>query len=132
MQPTFYAESLKSYAKAACIGMSEAERQIEALRKGTEGAITVAGPPLIMTELLPPDWSACPRNARSSRSVSFPKTGNCSRSSLTASSALVIAMLYNEMPKRGLVKNWLFDDRLVLVMRPIIRLRSDVRSRLAI
>src|SRR6476620_5530053 len=54
MKPTFYAESLRGYAKAACIGMAEAERQIAALRKGTEGVVTIAGPPLIMTELLPP------------------------------------------------------------------------------
>src|SRR5262249_23679924 len=32
--------------------------------------------------------------------------------------SLVVAMLYNEMPKRGLEKQWLFDDRLVLAMRP--------------
>jgi DNA-binding transcriptional LysR family regulator len=36
MKPTFYAESLKGYAKAACIGMAEAESQIAALRDGTE------------------------------------------------------------------------------------------------
>jgi LysR family transcriptional regulator, regulator for genes of the gallate degradation pathway len=27
-------------------------------------------------------------------------------------------MLYNELPKEGLSKQWLFDDRLVLIMRP--------------
>src|SRR3954469_18990341 len=50
MKPTFYAESLKGYAKAACIGMTEAETQIAALRDGTEGIITVAGPPFVMSE----------------------------------------------------------------------------------
>src|SRR5436190_20396841 len=54
MKPTFYADSLRGYAKAACVGMAEAESQIAALRNGTEGIITVAGPPLIVTELLPP------------------------------------------------------------------------------
>jgi DNA-binding transcriptional LysR family regulator len=31
---------------------------------------------------------------------------------------LVVAMLYDELPKQGLSKQWLFDDKLVLVMRP--------------
>jgi LysR family transcriptional regulator of gallate degradation len=31
---------------------------------------------------------------------------------------LVVAMLYDEIPKTGLSKQWLFDDRLVLAMRP--------------
>jgi DNA-binding transcriptional LysR family regulator len=53
MKPTFYADSLRGYAKAACVGMAEAESQIASLRNGTEGIITVAGPPLIVTELLP-------------------------------------------------------------------------------
>ena len=33
MKPTFYAESLKGYAKAACVGMAEAESQIASLRE---------------------------------------------------------------------------------------------------
>jgi DNA-binding transcriptional LysR family regulator len=32
--------------------------------------------------------------------------------------SLVVAMLYDEMPQQGLAKQWLFDDRLALVMRP--------------
>src|SRR6478672_10142230 len=54
MRTAFYADSLRGYATAACIGMAEAESQIAALRNGTEGIITVAGPPLLMTDLLPP------------------------------------------------------------------------------
>src|SRR6266550_6342289 len=60
MKPTFYADSLRGYAKAACVGMAEAESQIAALRNGTEGIITVAGPPLIVTELLPHPGPAFP------------------------------------------------------------------------
>src|SRR5205085_12409665 len=46
------------------------------------------------------------------------KAREWSRELLEGKSSLVVAMLYNEMPKQGLAKQWLFDDRRVLVMRP--------------
>ena len=118
MKPTFFAESLKGYAKAACIGVAEAERQIAALRKGTEGTITIAGPPVIMTELLPEALVriAQERPRLQVRVVSQNK--GLFTELLDGKSSLVIAMLYNEIPKRGLATHWLFDDRLVLAMRP--------------
>jgi DNA-binding transcriptional LysR family regulator len=118
MKPTFFAESLKGYAKAACIGVAEAERQIAALRKGTEGSITIAGPPVIMTELLPEVLVriAQERPRLQVRVVSQNK--GLFTELLEGKSSLVIAMLYNEIPKHGLATRWLFDDRLVLVMRP--------------
>jgi DNA-binding transcriptional LysR family regulator len=53
MEATSYADSLRAYAQSACVGMTEAVKQINALRSGTEGVVTVAGPPLIASELLP-------------------------------------------------------------------------------
>ncbi len=118
MKPTFFAESLKAYAKAACIGIAEAERQIAALRAGTEGTITIAGPPLIMTELLPEALVsiAAERPTLQVRVVS--QNRELFTQLLDGNFSLVVAMLYNEMPKHGLTKHWLFDDRLVLAMRP--------------
>jgi DNA-binding transcriptional LysR family regulator len=118
MKPTFFADNLKGYAKAACIGMAEAERQIEALRRGTEGTVTIAGPPVIMTELLPDVLVriAQERPLLQIRVVSQNK--GLFTELLEGKSSLVIAMLYNEIPKQGLTTHWLFDDRLVLAMRP--------------
>jgi DNA-binding transcriptional LysR family regulator len=118
MKPTFYAESLTGYAKAACIGMAEAESQIAALRNGTEGVITVAGPPLITTELLPPTLVRLSRERPKLQVRVVAQNKNLFTDLLEGQFSLVVAMLYNEMPKQGLAKQWLFDDRLVLVMRP--------------
>ena len=118
MTPTFYAESLKGYAKAACIGMAEAESQIAALRKGTEGIITVAGPPLIMTELLPPVLVRLAEERPKLQVRVVAQNKDLFTDLLDGKFSLVVAMLYNEMPKEGLAKQWLFDDRLVLAMRP--------------
>jgi len=118
MKPTYFAESLEAYAKAACIGIAEAERQIAALRAGTEGAVTIAGPPLIMTELLPEALVRIARERPTLKIRVVSQNRELFTRLLDGDFSLVVAMLYNEMPKRGLAKHWLFDDRLVLAMRP--------------
>ena len=118
MKPTFYAESLKGYARATCIGMAEAESQIAALRNGTEGLITVAGPPLITTELLPRILVRLSQERPKLQVRVVAQNKNLFTDLLEGKFSLVVAMLYNEMPKQGLAKQWLFDDRLVLAMRP--------------
>jgi DNA-binding transcriptional LysR family regulator len=118
MKPTFFAESLKGYAKAACISVAEAETQISALRKGTEGTITIAGPPVIMTELLPEALVRIARERPRLQVRVVSQNKGLFTELLDGKSSLVIAMLYNEIPKQGLATHWLFDDRLVLAMRP--------------
>ncbi len=118
MKPTFFAESLRGYAKAACIGMADAEKQIAALRQGTEGTITIAGPPVIMTELLPEALVRIRQERPRLQVRVVSQSKGLFTELLDGKSSLVIAMLYNEIPKRGLAKRWLFDDRLVLAMRP--------------
>ena len=118
MKPTFYAESLRGYAKAACIGMAEAESQIAALRDGTEGIITVAGPPFVMSELLPPVLVRLAKERPKLQVHLVSQNRNLFTDLLDGKFSLAVAMLYDEMPKQGLAKHWLFDDRLLLVMRP--------------
>jgi DNA-binding transcriptional LysR family regulator len=118
MKPTFYAESLRGYAKAACIGMAEAEAQIAALRDGTEGIITVAGPPFVMSELLPKVLAQLALERPKLQVHLVSQNRNLFTDLLDGKFSLAVAMLYDEMPKQGLAKRWLFDDRLVLAMRP--------------
>jgi DNA-binding transcriptional LysR family regulator len=118
MKPTFYADSLRGYAKAACVGMAEAESQIASLRNGTEGIITVAGPPVIVTELLPQILVRLSQERPKLQIRVIARNRELFTGLLEGKFNLVVAMLYNEMPKEGLSKQWLFDDRLVLIMRP--------------
>jgi DNA-binding transcriptional LysR family regulator len=118
MKPTFYADSLRGYAKAACVGMAEAESQIAALRSGTEGIITVAGPSLIVTELLPEVLVRLSRERPKLQVRVAAQNRGLFTNLLEGRFNLVVAMLYDEVPKEGLSKRWLFDDQLVLVMRP--------------
>ena len=118
MKPTFYADSLRGYAKAACIGMAEAESQIASMRNGTEGVITVAGPPLIVTEFLPQVLVKLSEERPKLQVRVVGQNRELFTDLLEGHFNLVVAMLYDELPKQGLSKQWLFDDRLVLVMRP--------------
>ena len=118
MKPTFYADGLRGYAKAACVGMAEAESQIASLRNGTEGIVTIAGPPLIVTELLPDVLVRLSQERPRLQVRIVARNRELFTDLLEGRFNLVVAMLYDEIPKQGLSKQWLFDDRLVLVMRP--------------
>jgi LysR family transcriptional regulator of gallate degradation len=98
--------------------MAEAEGQIAALRSGTEGVITVAGPPPITTELLPPILVRLSQERPKLQVRIVSQNKSLFTDLIEGRFSLVVAMLYNEMPKQGLTKQWLFDDRLTLAMRP--------------
>ena len=118
MKPTCYAESLKRYAKATSISMAEAEREISAMRRGTEGTLTIAGPPLIMANLLPPVLVQLSEERPKLQIRVASRNRDLVAGILDGKFNIGVAMLYEESPKRGLTKQWLFDDRLVLAMRP--------------
>jgi DNA-binding transcriptional LysR family regulator len=118
MKPTFYADSLRGYAKAACVGMAEAESQIASLRNGTEGIITVAGPSLVVTELLPQVLVRLSQERPKLQVRVVARNKDLFVELLEGKFNIVVAMLYSEIPKQGLSKQWLFDDRLVLIVRP--------------
>jgi DNA-binding transcriptional LysR family regulator len=118
MRPTLYAENLKLYAKAACVGMIEAERQISALRKGAEGEISIAAPPLIMTNLLPGVIARLAQERPRIKIRLVSQNRGLFNDLLEGKFNIAVTMLYNEAPKPGLSKQWLFDDRLALVVGP--------------
>ncbi|MDH7799714.1 MULTISPECIES: LysR family transcriptional regulator [unclassified Beijerinckia] len=117
MKPTFYAQSLQGYAKAACVGMAEAQSRIASLRNGTEGLITVAAPPQIATELLPRLLVRLARERPKLHVRIVSQNKDLFLDLLDGHFDVVIAMMYNEFPNEGLEREWLFDDKLVLAMR---------------
>lgn len=129
MKPTFYAESLQGYAKAACVGMAEAQSRIASLRNGTEGLITVAAPPQIATALLPRLLVRLARERPKLQVRIVSQNKDLFIDLLDGHFDVVVAMMYNEFPSEGLEREWLFDDKLVLVMRaghPLAE-RNDLR-----
>jgi DNA-binding transcriptional LysR family regulator len=118
MEPTSYADRLRAYAQSACVGMTQAVKDINALKSGTEGLITIAGPPLITTEFLPDVLVRLSRERPNLQVRVVSQNNELFTALLAGEFNLVVAMLYNEVPKVGLTRHWIFDDRLVLVMRP--------------
>lgn len=117
MKPTFYAENLMGYAKAACVGMAEAQSRIAALRNGTEGLITVAGPPQITTEFLPRILVKLAQERPKLQIRIVSQNRNLFVDLLDGRFDLVVATIPEETPNDGLSRHWLFDDELVLIMR---------------
>ncbi len=118
MEPTFFAESLRGYAQSASVGMTQAVKQINALREGTEGLLTIAAPPLIATEFLPEVLARLSAERPNLQLRVISQNHELFTALLAGQFSLVVGMLYDEVPKVGLTKEWIFDDRLVLVMRP--------------
>jgi DNA-binding transcriptional LysR family regulator len=129
MKPTFYAESLQGYAKAACVGMAEAQSRITALRNGTEGIITVAAPPQIATEFLPGLLVQLARERPKLQIRIVSQNKDLFLNLLEGRFDLVVGMLYEEVPNEGLTREWLFDDKLVLIMRADHPLSSKTNLR---
>lgn len=118
MEATSFAISLRAYAQSACVGMTQAIKEINALKSGTEGLITLAGPPLITTEFLPEVLVRLAEERPNLQLRVVSQNNELFTSLLAGQFNLVVAMLYNEVPKSGLTRQWIFDDRLALVMRP--------------
>ena len=118
MTPTAYALSLKGYAQAACVAIDQAERQVRAMRSGDDGEIAIAAPPLIMTSIVPPAIVRVTEERPMLRVRLVSRPRGLFEDLLEGRVDLVVSMLFDEIPGQGLEKHHLFDDRLVLVMRP--------------
>ncbi|HEU0070415.1 MAG TPA: LysR family transcriptional regulator [Alphaproteobacteria bacterium] len=118
MIATPYAESLRAYAQAACIGMDQAVKEIHALKAGTEGALTIAAPPLITTGFLPEVLLRLSAERPNLQLRVISQNYGLHRSLMDGQFDVVVAMLYKELSRVGLTKKWIFDDRLVFMMRP--------------
>ncbi len=118
MKGTAYAETLRPYAQSVFFGMAQAVTEINALKRGIEGTVTVAGPSVVAAELFPETIVrlSAQRPKLEIRVVSQDQM-LCS-SLLSGEFGLVVAPFYNGSPKPGLIRNWLFDDELVVITRP--------------
>jgi DNA-binding transcriptional LysR family regulator len=122
MQPTPYAETLRSYAQAATSGMEQVLARIAALKSGTRGTLTVAGAPLTASTLFPEALVAL-KQERPEFDVRIVSQSRSLREGLLARDYELIATVLDEdASTKGLTQHFLFNDRLVIVARPGHRL----------
>jgi DNA-binding transcriptional LysR family regulator len=118
VQPTRYAEGLRDYANSASFGLAQAMADIQALKSGTEGIVSLAGPQAIAEQL----FGACAARivrARPKLQLRITITSTELFSGLVAGQYdLVVAALYEEATEAGLARRLLFDDRFVAIVRP--------------
>ena len=118
MRPTKYAEALKSYAKTISTWMSEAQSQLAAMRDGDAGLLTIAAPPVLARDLLPELVSRLVfERPRLHIKIVTEDATQLVDGLMERRFSLVFSTLYDEIPTEGIDKEWLFDDRLMLVMR---------------
>lgn len=127
MRPTAYAESLCEFARATCIGMEQSIKEIEALKSGTSGFVTIGGPPLIAAHLFPEIIVRTTNAYPNLRVRIIEQIDDLFSSLLEGKFDLLAATVTSEAPRAGLHHMWMFDDYLVVVAKPghpVTRLKS--------
>ncbi|MPZ58897.1 MAG: LysR family transcriptional regulator [Rhizobiales bacterium] len=127
MSPTIYAESLRPYAQAACVGMAQSVNEIEALKSGSSGVITLAGPPVIAQALFPQALIRLVRERPNLQVRVVVEVDDLYASLLAGRYDMLAATISRMPPEFGLQQRVLFEDPLVLATRPnhpLTRLRK--------
>jgi DNA-binding transcriptional LysR family regulator len=133
MTGTVYAETLRPYAQSVSFGMAQAVSEINALKRGIEGMLTVAGPSVVTGELFPETVVRLSAQRPKLQIRVVAQDQMLCSSLISGEFGLVVAPFYNGSPKPGLIRNWLFDDELVVITRPkhpLTRLRKVQPSHL--
>jgi DNA-binding transcriptional LysR family regulator len=133
MRPTIYADSLKAYAQSACTGMTQATSTIKALRNGLEGTISIGAPETITSKLFPDVVEVLARKRPRLQVRIFSQSEFLFSALLAGQYDLAVSPVYNEIPQVGLLKRWIFDDHLMVVIRrnhPLTKLRTVTAEKL--
>lgn len=129
MHPTLYAECLRSYALTVSRGLDHARAEIEALKAGNKGVVTIGASPLTASRILP-DAIARLTRERPGVFVRVTTTAADLVPGLLANDYdIVVKALAQDTPDRGIRQRILFSDRVIVVARrghPLTR-RKAVR-----
>ena len=118
MRATVYGESLREFARSTCVGMAETIKEIEALKNGTRGYVTIGGPPLIAQHLFPEIIVRTTKAYPNLRIRIVEQIDDLFSSLLDGKFDLLAATLTSEGQQSGLNHMWMLDDHLVIVARP--------------
>jgi DNA-binding transcriptional LysR family regulator len=118
MRPTPYAEMLRSYAEAVTSGLSQVQAKIDAAKSGQRSTLAVAGAPLMTSILLPKALVKLKQQLPNVQIRVVTKIGDLTKGLLDGEYELAVTAL-NETPA-AMKLNWhfLFNDRLVIAIRP--------------
>lgn len=118
MRATIYGESLREFARSTCVGMEETIKEIESLKKGSSGYVTIGGPPLIAQHLFPEIIVRTTRAYPNLRIRIIEQIDDLFSSLLDGKFDLLAATMTSEARQTGLNSMWMLDDHLVVVARP--------------
>jgi DNA-binding transcriptional LysR family regulator len=127
MRPTVFADSLRDFAQATCIGVDQSMREIANLRTGKSGVATLCGPPVLAADLFPEVVMRVGRTHPDLQIRIIEQIDNLFTSLLEGEFEVLVATITSEVPRFGLNRMWLFDDTLSVIAapgHPVTRLKA--------
>jgi DNA-binding transcriptional LysR family regulator len=117
MRPTRFAECLATHARSISIGVSQAIEDVKSLKRGATGIISMASPPLIATEVLPPIIVDLVKQHPGLHIRIATASDAVSERILAGEFDFGLDLLGAVEPESGLIQRQLFNDRLLLAVR---------------
>ena len=126
MQPTELAKCLCSHAQAVNVSIKQALAAINALKTGEHGTVTIAGRPILASEILVDPIARLNKELPGVTVRVATQWTDFVSDIQTGAYDFVVDVLRMDLPIIGLQKKFLFDDPLVLIVRrdhPLTRIR---------
>jgi DNA-binding transcriptional LysR family regulator len=117
MRPTIYGEALRAHAQEITVSVSQALREIDALRVGSEGVIRVAAGPLVTSEILSQAVVALMRKHPALRVNIHTEIGDRHAGLREGKHDFILTLLPLGEPEEGLQQRAIFNDRIAVIAR---------------
>lgn len=134
MRATIYAEALKDFAQATCVGLEQSINEIRALKDGSSGTTVLCGPPLIANYLFPDVVLHVASDFPSLELKIVEQIDDLFDSLQQGKFDLLTATITSEAIRYGLSCMSLFDEDLVIIAKPghpVTRFKSPTARQLA-
>jgi LysR family transcriptional regulator of gallate degradation len=131
MRPTIYGQAFRAHAQAVSLGVDQALLELEALKAGSVGAVKVAAPPLVTSQVLAKAalrlMQQCPGLLINITTEIRDATDDL----LAGKYDFILTLLTGDAAGGGLRQKRLFDDRISMIVRrdhPLLKAKA-VRAR---
>jgi DNA-binding transcriptional LysR family regulator len=134
MRATIYAETLRDFARATCVGLDQSMSEIHALKSGLSGTLSMCGPPLIAGHLFPAAIIRVTTDFPNLKIRIIEQIDNLFEALLDGKFDLLAATITSQASRYGLNCLSMFDEDLVVIARrghPVTRIRSPTAKQLS-
>ena len=134
MRATIYAETLRDFARATCVGLDQSISEIHAIKSGLSGTISMCGPPLIARHLFPAAIIRVTTDFPNLKIRIVEQIDDLFEALLDGKFDLLAATITSQASRYGLNCLSMFDEDLVVIARrghPVTRMKSPTPKQLS-